>query len=114
MEIKKQTAGLTASDIYALTKGNDVKKLSDAKGEVLDIAKFVLYDDTDVKGNPMSVLAIETAQGVRYATNSGTFVRNFSDIIAIYEASGEPLPTKYAVGSARSKNGRDYLTCDPA
>lgn len=114
MEIIKMTAGLTASDIYSLTKGNDVKKLSDAKGETLEVAKYVLYNDTDVNGNPMQVLALETSQGVRYATNSKTFCRNFSDIVAIHEASGEPIPSRFLVGSGRSKNGREYITCDIA
>jgi len=114
MEIIKKTANLTAGDIYALTKGNDVRKLSDAKGEVLDIQKFVLYTDEDVNGNEMKVLAVETADGIRYATNSKTFVRNFYDILAIFENGNEELPTKFKVGAGRSKGGREYLTCDIA
>ena len=114
MEILKKTANLTASDIYALTKGNDVKKMRDALGENLEISKFVLYRDTDVKGNDMLVLAVETAQGVRYATNSKTFCRNFADIVEIHEASGENIPSVFRVGSANSKNGREYITCDIA
>lgn len=114
MEIIKKTEGLSASDIYGLTKGNDVRKLSDAKGETLEIAKYVMYTDTDIKGNPMTVLAVETAQGVRYATNSKTFVRNFSDIVTIHEASGEAIPSKFVIGSNTSNAGREYLTCDIA
>lgn len=114
MEIIKKTEGLTPADLYAMTKGNDVRKMSDAKGEDLDITKFVLYSDTDIHGEIMTVLAVETANGGRYATNSRTFVRNFSDILAIYEASNENPPTRYHVGSGRSKNGREYLTCDIA
>ena len=114
MEIIKKTEGLTSADLYALTKGNDVRKMSDAKGEDLDIVKFVLYSDTDIHGEIMTVLAVETTTGGRYATNSRTFVRNFSDILAIYEAGNENPPTRYHVGSGRSKNGREYLTCDIA
>ena len=88
--------------------------MQDAKGEVLDIVKFVLYRDTDVNGEPMIVLAVETAAGVKYATNSKTFVRNFGDILDIFEASGEPIPTKFKVGSGKSKSNREYLTCDIA
>ena len=43
MEIIRKTEGLTSADLYALTKGNDVRKLSDAKGETIEIAKYVLY-----------------------------------------------------------------------
>ena len=114
MEIIRKTEGLTSADLYALTKGNDVRGMADAKGEVLDIVKFVLYRDEDVKGNPMTVLAVETVSGAKYATNSKTFVRNFTDIIAIYEAGNDELPTRFIVGSGKSKSNREYLTCDIA
>lgn len=114
MEIIKKSEGLTSADLYTLTKGSDVRKMQDAKGETLDILKFVLYRDEDVNGDPMTVLAVETVSGVRYATNSKTFVRNFSDILAIFEASGEPIPHMFRVGSGRSKSNREYLTCDIA
>jgi D-Tyr-tRNAtyr deacylase len=114
MEIIKKSEGLTSADLYSLTKGSDVRKMADAKGEILEISKFVLYQDTDVNGEPMQVLSVETAQGVRYATNSKTFVRNFNDILDIFEISGEPLPTKFKVGSGKSKSNREYLTCDIA
>ena len=114
MEIIKKTDGLTSADLYALTKGNDVRKMADAKGETLDIAKFVLYKDEDTNGNPMTVLAVETVEGAKYATNSKTFVRNFCDILAIFGAGDEEPPTRYIVGSGRSKSNREYLTCDIA
>lgn len=114
MEIIRKTEGLNSADLYALTKGNDVRKLSDAKGEVLDIYKYVLYKDEDVKGEPMTVLAIETVDGAKYATNSKTFVRNFTDIVAIFDAGNENMPTRFLVGSGVSKSNREYLTCDIA
>ena len=114
MKIIRKTEGLTSADMYALTKGNDVQKMSDAKGEVLDIAKYVLYEDEDQKGELMNVLAVETKAGVRYATNSKTFVRNFSDIMAIYEAGNEVPPTQFKVGCGKSKGSREYITCDIA
>lgn len=114
MEIIRKTEGLTAADLYALTKGNDVRRMADAKGEVLDISKYVLYKDEDQNGNPMTVLAVETVAGAKYATNSKTFVRNFCDILAIFDEGGEDLPTRYIVGSGRSKSNREYFTCDIA
>ena len=114
MEIIRKTEGLTASDLYALTKGNNVRKMADALGEVLDISKFVLYTDEDTNREPMNVLAVETADGAKYATNSKTFIRNFTDIIAIFEAGSEDLPTRFIVGSGKSKSNRTYLTCDIA
>ena len=114
MEIIKKTEGLTSADLYALTKGNDVRKMADAKGETIDIAKYVLYDDEDSKVNTMVVLAVETVDGAKYATNSKTFVRNFCDILAIFGAGDEEPPTRFVVGSGRSKSNREYLTCDIA
>ncbi len=114
MKILKKTDGLTSADLYALTKGNDVRKMQDAKGEIIDVAKFVLYEDADVNGNVMNVLAVETVDGAKYATNSKTFVRNFSDILSIFEAGNETPPTAFKVGSGRSKGNREYLTCDIA
>lgn len=114
MEIIRKTDGLTSADIYALTKGNDVRKMQDAKGEVLDILKYVIYTDEDTKGEKMTVLAVETVEGARYATNSRTFVRNFCDILAIFAEGNETPPTRYYIGSGRSKSNREYLTCDIA
>ena len=114
MEIIKKTEGLTSADLYNLTKGNDVRKMADAKGEVLDIANYVLYTVEDVNGNEMNVLAVETVDGAKYATNSKTFVRNFTDILAIFTAGGENPPTRYKVGSGISRGNREYLTCDLA
>ena len=111
MEIIKKTEGLTSADLYALTKGNDVRKMADAQGEVLDVLKYVLYKDEDVHGN---VLSVETVDGAKYATNSKTFTRNFSDILAIFEAGNDEMPTRFLVGSGRSKSNRTYLTCDIA
>lgn len=114
MEIIKKSQGMTSGDLYGLTKGNDVRGMADAKGEVLDILHYVLYKDENQEGEPMTVLAVKTVDGAKYATNSKTFVRNFSDILAIYEEGGETPPTRYKVGSGRSRSNREYLTCDIA
>ena len=114
MEIIKKTNNITAGDLFEMTKGPNVRKMADAKGEVLDVLKYVLYKDEDGHGNPMTVLAVETVDGAKYATNSKTFTRNFSDILAIYEAGNEEIPTRFIVGSGKSKSNREYLTCDIA
>lgn len=114
MEIIKKSAGLTTADLYSLTKGNDVRKMADAKGEILDITKYVIYKDENANGEPITILSVETLAGAKYATNSKTFVRNFCDILAIFEEGGDEPPTRYIVGSGRSKGNREYLTCDIA
>lgn len=114
MKIICKTEKLTPNDLYSMTKGNNVRKMADAKGETLNVAKFVLYEDTNPDGEIMEVLAVETVDGDRYATNSKTFIRNFQDIVTIFDEAQEALPTKFAVGSGRSKSNREYLTCDLA
>lgn len=112
MEIIKKTDNITAADMYAMTKGPEVRKMADAKGEILDVLAYVIYKDDKGDGSePVTVLSIKTTSGVLYATNSKTFIRNFSDILAMYEECGEEAPTMFKVGSARSNAGREYLTC---
>lgn len=114
MELIKSTENLTPAQIYNMTKANDIRKMSDAEGEILDVMNYVLYKDEDKDGQPMTVLAVETVEGVRYATNSATFIRNFTDIRSLHESMGVEAPTRYKVGSGVSKNGRKYFCCDIA
>lgn len=115
MEIIKRTEGLTAKDLYNMTKGSSVRKMSDAKGETLDVLHYIVYKDTNSETAEVSiVLSMMTTSGGIYATNSKTFIRNFLDILAMYEDTGEEAPTKFAVNSARSRNGREFLVCDLA
>lgn len=114
MEIIRKSENISAADLYSMTKGNQVRKMADAKGEILDIFQFVIYKDVNSEGQETIVLSVKTTDGAYYATNSKTFIRNFLDIVAIFEESGEQIPTRYAVGSGRSNAGRQYLTCDIA
>ena len=112
MNIISKSANLSAADIFSMTKSNTIRKMQDAKGELLTIDKYVLYTDENQNGEEQKVLAIETNNGVRYATNSKTFIRNFSDIMTIFQESGEAAPVCFQVGSGVSRNKREYLTCD--
>lgn len=112
MEIIKKTENIKAGELYSMTKGPEVRKMQDAKGEVLDIMAYVIYkDDKDDGSEPVIVLSVKTTEGALYATNSKTFIRNFVDILAIYDECGEAQPILFKVGSARSNAGREYLTC---
>lgn len=112
MQIIYKSEGLSLKDVVSLTKGNGIKKMSDAKGETLDFAKVVIYEDVDKDGNPMKVLAVETKDGERYATNSIVFVRNYEEYLEIFKDSEEEMPTVFKVGSGTSKKGRPFITCD--
>lgn len=114
MKILYQSEGMTLKDVVSLTKSNDVQKMSDAVGEVLDFDKVVIYEDVNSKGEPMQVMAIQTVQGVKYATNSATFIRNWKEINDLFADSDEEAPTTFKVGSGTSKNGRPFICCDIA
>lgn len=114
MTIISKTEGMSLKDVVALTKGNDIHKMKDAVGETLDFAKVVIYNDIDKDDKPMKVLAVETVSGVKYATNSATFIRNYSEIMEIFANSDEEAPTTFKVGSGVSKGGREFITCDIA
>ena len=114
MQIIFKTEGMSLKEVVSLTKGNDVKKMSDAVGEVLDFDKVVIYEDVNSKDEPMQVLAVQTAEGVKYATNSATFIRNYTEIMDIFKDSDEEAPTTFKVGSGKSKAGRPFITCDIA
>lgn len=114
MKIIESTANLTPVQVYNMTKGNDVRKMSDAEGEILEISAYVLYEDEAKDGQVMTVLSLATVSGPCYATNSGTFIKNFQDIRSMHESMGAEPPASYRVSSGISKNGRKYLCCDIA
>lgn len=114
MKIISKTEGLSLRDVVALTKGTDIRKMKDAVGEVLNLSKVVIYEDEDKDGNPMTVMAVETVEGAKYATNSGTFIRMYTEIMSIFADSDEEAPTAFKVGSGTSKAGRPFITCDIA
>lgn len=114
MKILSKTEGMTLKDVVALTKGNDIRKMKDAVGETLDFDQTVIYEDEDSKGNPMKVLAVKTVSGVKYATNSAVFIRNYEEIQSIFAESEEEAPTTFKVGTGVSKSGREFITCDIA
>ncbi len=111
MKIIERSATLTTADLYAMTKGNTARGMKDAVGETLEITGYVLYSDTNSKGEEVEVLSLRTADGI-YTTNSRTFIRNFRDILEIFEEGGEAAPSRYLVGQKMSKSNRPYLTCD--
>lgn len=115
MNIIYKTEGMTAKDLYTLTKSNSVAKLSTLKGKTIDIDQVVLYEDVNTKtGEFIKVLAMKLKDGTCCATNSGTFIRGFEDILTMFGESGEPIPTLLKVAVGTSRNGREYLSCEIA
>lgn len=115
MNIVFKTEGINAKELYMLTKSSAVAKLSTLKGQEIDVDKAVLYEDTNSKtGEVIKVLALMLKDGKCYATNSGTFIRGYEDILTMFGDTGEPIPTLLKVAVGTSRAGREYLTCEIA
>ena len=93
MEIIKATT-TDRKTLYQLTRGADVRKISDMVGQDLTVKNFVLYKDQKSNGEFMQVLAIEAEDGTMVATNSSTFINEFTGIAEICgpEPADKPGP----------------------
>ena len=111
MNILNKSGELTMAQLYKLSKSPEIAKLSTAKGEEIEIAAFLVYEDESADDNVTTVASFETVQGELYASNSKTFVRDFRDILAMCDEAGAPMPKKIKVLPKVGKSGREYLQC---
>lgn len=107
-EIKKMfPETLTAKEQYMMLKNPDSIKMADAKGQVLKIAAYVIFEDVNIStGEIMTIVSIRS-DGKVYVTNSKSFIREFETIVAAF---GDDLPD-IKVTSGKSSKGRNYLVC---
>lgn len=106
MNIARSTEGLSKRDIYNLTRSPEIKKMSEHKGDIVDVDNFCIYTDTNGKGDEVTILSIMGNDGAVYATNSSTAIKEFEYILDLME--DEAFAIK--VTSGISKNGREYIT----
>lgn len=111
MKILNKSGELSMAQLYKLSKSPEIAKLSTVKGEEIEIANFLVYDDENADDDMITVASFETVQGELYATNSKTFVRDFRDILAMCVEAGAPMPKKIKVLPKVGKSGREYLQC---
>lgn len=111
MNIIAKSANITTPvELYKLVQSPDRKRLTDVKGAELELAAWVLYEESDKNGNMVKLLALSTVDGIAYCTNSGTFCRSFESAIEMFAQFGQEFHTvKVMVGM--SKNGREYIDC---
>ena len=111
MEIIKTSRDLTIREKYAMTKGANVRKMSDCAGVVLEIEAWALYKDWNEKDQKDNeILSILTKDKEIFATISETFKREFFDMWDMFVSSGETLD-EIAIVSGTSKAGRPFITC---
>ena len=99
---------LSKKQSYDLTMSPKTQKMSSAKGSKLEVAAWAVYEDADRNGELRRVLAIQTADGEIFATNSSTFQ---SDFLAMADLFGPGGVDRIEVISGQSKAGREYITC---
>lgn len=111
MNIITKSANVASSfDLYKLVQSPERKKLTDVKGQTIELDKWVLYTEPDKDGKEMKLLSLSAADGSAYCTNSATFCRSFEGAVAMFAQFGEEFH-KIQVTTGTSKNGRDYIDC---
>lgn len=111
MNIINKSANIASSfDLYKLVQSPERKKLTNIKGQTITLDKWVLYTEPDKDGKEMKLLALTTADGSTYCTNSATFCRSFESAVAMFAQFGEEFH-EIQVTTGKSKNGRDYIDC---
>ena len=105
MKIIEKSSGLTDRQVFTITHGNNLVKLSDNDGRQFDVVEYILYSDADPKtGEERELLALVTNDGDILSTNSATVIRTFRDML---ESFTIPL-TDIVIESGTSKNGRTF------
>ena len=109
MTIKTQfPEEISKKDLYKMTKGDTVS-VRDGVGVIFKTAAYILYQDTNQRGDNVEVLAIMTSDRTVYSTVSETFKTRFFDIV---ETFGDELPdTDILITEGTSKAGRQYASC---
>ena len=108
--INKSANVVSAFDMYKLVQSPERKKLTDIKGQTIELDKWVLYTEPDKDGKEMSLLSLSTVDGTTYCTNSATFCRSFESAVTTFGQFGEEFHSIQIV-TGTSKNGRDYIDC---
>lgn len=109
MTIKTQfPEEISKKDLYKMTKGDTVS-VRDGVGVIFKTVAYILYQDTNQRGENVEVLAIMTSDRTVYSTVSETFKTRFFDIV---ETFGDELPdTDILITEGTSKAGRQYASC---
>lgn len=110
MNIIKSSPDLTPIDLYKLTMNPNASKMKNAAGQRLEVHSFAVYEDVDKKtGELQQILAIQTPEGEVYATNSPTFIEEFTKMVDFFAGFNMAVDAVKVVNGV-SKAGRDFIT----
>lgn len=105
MNILKSSANLTKKEAYKLS--HQTRRMSELAGSSVKVESWVNYTDTDIKSGAEKEVVSILVDGEAYATVSESFIREFKDIVAVFE---EDEDIEIKVISAKTKSNRDFLT----
>ena len=109
--IKTSNDNMTAKDLYAMTMSPKIGKMSTVPEDaILWVQSYVLREDVSRDGEPVQILTIMDTDGAVYGTNSGTFIKDFLDVLTLCEKAGTPVEAVQVLHSV-SKNGRPFIQC---
>ena len=105
--IIKSNKELTKRESYKLTLDPSIKKMRDFIGVQIEASAYCLYKAVNKEGKEVEVLTIMDKDGGVCATNSGTFKRDFMNIVDLMDGDDYTIE----VISGQSKAGREFITC---
>lgn len=97
--------------VYRMTKGETMKVSELEKGTSFPVDKWAIYteDKIDSKGEAKTVTVLSIVSGgMKFATNSATFIRSFEEIIDIMGSD----PFSIIIRGGTTKAGRTYQDCE--
>ena len=104
----KQNKELDKKSLYRLLHSPVTKKISEQRGQTLNITEFCFFHDEE---NDKDILSLLDKENNVYATDSSTFQKAFIEILDFFEED-EIIPVEVIGGV--SKNGREFSTCSYA
>ena len=110
MNIKKTSKELSAVERYFLTQNPTVQKMKDAVSQEIELNNWCIYEDVNSKDEPQTILSISTPENEVFATNSPTFIEDFTKMQEMFADCGEKV-SRIKVVSGTSKAGREFITC---
>lgn len=112
MTILETSKEFTKREQFLMTKSNSILSVKDvADGEELKVTGYLIFEDTNSKGevtNILSILGENKGFEVVWSCQSQTFKDMFFDIYTIFDGADFTIRKT----SGKSKAGREFVTCD--
>lgn len=110
MRIIETNKELSTKELYGMTMSPKIGKMKECVGQVLEIENWAKYADEDKNGVEKEILSIQTKDGDVVATNSPTFIADFTRMTSLFKQTGETLDSIEII-EGKSKAGRTFITC---